>query len=358
MTGTQISNLLATQDVIIATNDANRPLQHGDIFVFPLTNITWGSGTSLTLSAHRDINIIGGAVIKNTAAGHLVLRADSGGTGTGTVNLLPLARVDFSKSTGTVSIYYNPRGEADKYRHATNYSCSGLCLSGGVLTQQSSQLTAYMLVNSADDLNAYAGLTTSDGSYALGKNFALLDSPDFHSYHEFLRTVRRPGSDHRQPDHRAEQRDHPQCRAVRRHRPRRRRAEPQPDECQRDRQPGRRVPDRGTLAGTNQGTVSGVIATGGVNGGTVAGATTGRSRRQQLRHDPVIGRAREHSGGRWQHRRRARRHQSGADFGARRRAAQVGSAASSRTCRPGGRRAVAIPAQFSRRSARRDRASR
>src|SRR6476659_8125500 len=59
MTGTQISNLLATQDVIIATNDANRPLQLGDIFVFPLTNITWGSGTSLTLSAHRDINIIG-----------------------------------------------------------------------------------------------------------------------------------------------------------------------------------------------------------------------------------------------------------------------------------------------------------
>ena len=83
MTGTQISNLLANQDVIIATNDANRPLQHGDIFVFPLTNITWGNGTSLTLSAHRDINIIGGAVIKNTGAGNLVLRADSEGQAQG-----------------------------------------------------------------------------------------------------------------------------------------------------------------------------------------------------------------------------------------------------------------------------------
>ena len=95
MTGTQISNLLATQDVIIATNDANRPLQHGDIFVFPLTNITWGSGNSLTLSAYRDINIIGGAVIKSTGAGNLVLRADSGGTGTGTVNLLPVGACRF-----------------------------------------------------------------------------------------------------------------------------------------------------------------------------------------------------------------------------------------------------------------------
>ena len=95
MTGTQISNLLATQNLIIATNDTNRPLQHGDIFVFPLTNITWGSGWSLTLSAHRDINIIGGAVIKSTGAGNLVLRADSEGTGTGTVNILPVGACRF-----------------------------------------------------------------------------------------------------------------------------------------------------------------------------------------------------------------------------------------------------------------------
>jgi hypothetical protein len=174
MTGTQISNLLATQNVVVATNNSlNPPSQHGDIFVFPLTNITWGSGKSLTLSAYRDINIFGGAIIKNTAAGNLVLRADNSGTGSGTVNLLPLARVDFSQGTGTVSIYYNPSGEAGKYQNPTNYSCSGLCFRGGVLVQQPSQLTAYMLVNSATDLRMMetvgANLT---GTYALGKSFS------------------------------------------------------------------------------------------------------------------------------------------------------------------------------------------
>ena len=275
MTGTQISNLLATQDVIIATNDANRPLQHGDIFVFPLTNITWGSGTSLALSAHHDINIIGGAVIKNTGAGNLVLRADSSGTGTGTVNLLPLARVDFSKSTGTVSIYYNPRGEADKYSHANKYSCSGLCLSGGVLTQQPSQLTAYMLVNNTGDLNAVR--TNTGGTYALGKNIAFgpNDAPTFTTIPNFTGVFDGQGqtianltiAPNDSTTHNVGLFGVIGPNGVVRNL--------NLTNVSVTANPGDAFQTVGTLAGINQGTVSGVIATGGVDGGTVAGVTMG-----------------------------------------------------------------------------------
>ena len=167
MTGAAISSLLANQNVVIA---ANPPFQHGDIFVFPLTNIGWANNNTLTFSAYRDIHVFSGATIKNTAGGNLVMRADNTGTGSGTVNFLPFARVDFSRGTGTVSIYYNPLGGANKYQNPTNYLCVGLCLRGGVLIQQPSQLTPYMLVNNAIDLtNIRRNLT---GTYALGKSFS------------------------------------------------------------------------------------------------------------------------------------------------------------------------------------------
>jgi hypothetical protein len=142
-------------------------------------NVTWTGPTTLTLSAFHDINFEPGASIRNFGGGNLVLRADKSGSGSGTVRFqstpeLAAGHVDFSKSTGTVSIYYNPSGEADKYRHATNYACSGLCLTGGVLSQQSSQLTAYTLVNSADDLKLLQQSVSTNvtGSYALGKSFS------------------------------------------------------------------------------------------------------------------------------------------------------------------------------------------
>ncbi|MGA7489014.1 MAG: GLUG motif-containing protein, partial [Xanthobacteraceae bacterium] len=178
MTGAEISSLLADQNVVIATNNtANPPLQHGDIFVFPLTNIGWATNNTLTFSAYRDIHVFSGATIKNTAGGNLVMRADNTGTGSGTVNFLPFARVDFSRGTGTVSIYYNPLGGANKYQNPTNYLCVGLCLRGGVLVQQPSQLTPYMLVNNAIDLtNIPRNLT---GTYALGKSFSAADFKGF-----------------------------------------------------------------------------------------------------------------------------------------------------------------------------------
>ena len=224
-----------------------------------------------------------------------MLRADSEGTGTGTVNILPLARVDFSKSTGTVSIYYNPRGESDKYRHANQllvfrfvpewWRADPAAVATDRLhageQRRRSQCSSH---EPKRDLRARHQLRCQHAG-------TIRAAPEFH------RRVRRPGSNHRQPDHRAERLDHPQYRAVRRHRPQRRRAESQPDECRRDRQPGRRVPDR-WHAGRHQ---SG-------NGqwrqryrrrrrrhGRRRDA--GRSHRQQLRQDPIIGRVREHSGG-------------------------------------------------------------
>jgi len=182
MTSAQVEGLLANQNVVIATNNnVNVDGQNGDIFVN--SSITWSTNNSLTLNAYRDIDIAGGVTIANinNASGNLVLRADSTGTGVGTVNFLTdyvsdqpvTGRVDFSQSTGAVSIFYNP-GFSDggtKYQNATDFSPY-------VLTQNPSQLTAYMLVNNADDLNAVR--TNRAGTYALSRDITdFSDVPNF-----------------------------------------------------------------------------------------------------------------------------------------------------------------------------------
>ena len=237
--------------------------------------VTWGTPTTLTLSAYHDISFLQGSTVANTGAGHLVLRADNTGTGSGTVNflparmecigncgpstqpddprnptlpsdprenlpsrsagyldlraentstgsgtvnllpariectgncgpstppdnprnptlpsdprensppreeggggtpgtivILPSSHVDFSRSTGTVSIFYNPSGGAAKYQTPTNYLCSGSCVSGGVLAQPA-QLTAYMLVNNATDLQRINTAISLPNAYALGRD--------------------------------------------------------------------------------------------------------------------------------------------------------------------------------------------
>ena len=160
----------------------------GNIELAPGAIVTWAAPTTLTLSAYHDISFLQGSKVANTGAGNLVLRADNTGTGSGTVNflparigmcrklrtshdtersernsdlickirgerpsrpdpdparrdhrsILPSSLVDFSGSTGTVSIFYNPSGGTTKYQNPTNYLCSGSCASGGVLTQAGS----------------------------------------------------------------------------------------------------------------------------------------------------------------------------------------------------------------------------
>jgi filamentous hemagglutinin family protein len=153
----------------------------GDINVG--ASILWTSNNTLTLSAYNNINIAPGVTIANgsvgnPASGNLILRADNSGLGTGTVNFLTrrgedeegptiTGRVDFSYSTGSVSIYYNPTTAlcdcTSKYQSPTDFS--------PYVSAGSGQLTSYMLVNNADDL-AQIGLNSFslNGRYALGRD--------------------------------------------------------------------------------------------------------------------------------------------------------------------------------------------
>jgi filamentous hemagglutinin family protein len=145
----------------------------GDITV--ASNIAWTSAATLTLSAYRNIAINSGITISNASSGNLSLLADNAATGVGTVNFSGTGKVDFSGSTGNVSINYNPAGaEGVKYTAPTNYASD-------VMTNNSwsaplpgsqgygsvnAQLTAYMLVNNLTDLaNVGTNLT---GTYGLG----------------------------------------------------------------------------------------------------------------------------------------------------------------------------------------------
>ena len=164
-----ISASLANSDVTVLTSlhaDGN-----GNIELYPGAIVTWSTPTTLTLSAYHDISFLQGSKVANTGAGNLILQADNTGTGSGTVNFvparmecigncgpsttpndppaatipqdprdnlppregpgegtvisLPSSRVDFSGSTGTVSIFYNPSGGTAKYQNPTNYLMLG-----------------------------------------------------------------------------------------------------------------------------------------------------------------------------------------------------------------------------------------
>jgi filamentous hemagglutinin family protein len=168
---------LGLGNVIVTTNGSGT--EAGNINVN--ANVTWGNNSTLTLSAFHDINIAAGVTIANTASGSLVLRADSTGIGSGTVrfpfsscdcaNPPPLGVIDFSQSTGTVSIYYDPTqplsvAGINKYQNPTDFSSH-------VMQAFSGQLTTYMLVNNVSDL---ALIGTDNGTlsrtYALGRDFS------------------------------------------------------------------------------------------------------------------------------------------------------------------------------------------
>src|SRR5215467_6524391 len=165
---------LASNNVVLSTQPSGT--HAGDIFVD--AHVSWSTGNSLTLSAFHDILFTSGTQVTNTGAGNLVLRADNTGTGQGTVVFDPGGHVDYTQSTGTVSIFYNPTGsQTTKYQNPTDYFCPPCPGGGGVFVQQSSQLTAYMLVNTAGDLDAVR--TNQSGTYALGTNITLNPNQPF-----------------------------------------------------------------------------------------------------------------------------------------------------------------------------------
>src|SRR6266516_3315008 len=173
----QLANALALSNIIVTTGGAGSPgTQAGNITVESGVNLIWSAPTTLTLSAYNDIIFSPNSSISNTGAGNLVLRADNSGVGSGTVRFQnnfesPPGSVNFSSSTGSVSIYYNPTAQTvgTKYQNPTNFLCSTSSCAG-VFVNQPSQLTAYMLVNSASDLQLVS--TNLGGTYALGRSFS------------------------------------------------------------------------------------------------------------------------------------------------------------------------------------------
>src|SRR5262245_42260735 len=164
-------NQLASNNVVLSTQPSGT--HAGDIFFD--ANVSWGTnnGTtnnnSLTLSAYHDILFMSGSKLTNTGTGNLALRADNTGTGQGTVVFDSGGHVDYTHSTGMVSIFYHPSGsQASKYQNPTNYFCPPCPGGGGVFVNvnQPSQLTAYMLVNTVSDLDAVR--TNTAGTYAMG----------------------------------------------------------------------------------------------------------------------------------------------------------------------------------------------
>jgi subtilisin family serine protease len=158
---------LASNNVVLSTLQSGT--NAGDIFVN--ANVSWSTVYSLTLSAYHDILFMSGSKVTSTGPGNLVLRADNTGTGQGTVVFNSGGHVDYTQSTGTVSIFYNPSGSpASKYQNPTNYFCPPCPGGGGVFVNvnQPSQLTAYMLVNNGTDLQNVS--TNVGGTYALGRN--------------------------------------------------------------------------------------------------------------------------------------------------------------------------------------------
>ena len=179
---------------------------------------------SLTLSACTATSTLAPAQIANDPEPRrpaiLCLRADSNGHGTGTVNFGNPAHSPVTStsrnSTGTVSIFYNPPGETQQisesqYRSAPTAMCSSTRI--GPL---SSRPTCWSTTPATS--TPYA--PTWQALMRLRKNHCLQPQcrTPLAPIAQFHRRVRRPGPDHRQPDDRAEQLDHPQYRAVRHHR--------------------------------------------------------------------------------------------------------------------------------------------
>jgi filamentous hemagglutinin family protein len=101
----------------------------------------WTSGTTLTLSAYRNIDVHNGAGIDaGFGTGSIVLRADNAGTGTGTVLFNSYSNV-YGNPFGTVKIYYNPVS----YASPTNYAALNDGFGDPIIID--ANLSTYMLVN-------------------------------------------------------------------------------------------------------------------------------------------------------------------------------------------------------------------
>jgi filamentous hemagglutinin family protein len=141
----------------------------GDINV--TSNLAWTGNASLALNAFRAVTIGGGKTIANTGGGNLTLRADATGIDNGG-GVLSIGTIDWSKSTGLVSLYSDMNGTYVPGTLIGNPAWKRPALATGIV----SQITAYRLVNSVSDLqNVSQNLS---GNYALGRNIEVNGSLD------------------------------------------------------------------------------------------------------------------------------------------------------------------------------------
>jgi filamentous hemagglutinin family protein len=157
---TTLQNALAGANVTVSTGGAGSAgTQAGDITV--ANAVTWSSGTTLTLSAYRNIAV--NANLTGGAGAGVVLRADNAGTGTGSVTFGAGTTVTAS---GGVSVYYNPASNpAGSGINVTSYTSPA---SFAAFQGAGTTITGYMLVNTVNDLQNVQN--TLGGSYALGRD--------------------------------------------------------------------------------------------------------------------------------------------------------------------------------------------
>lgn len=138
----------------LASNGTFQILADQNIYVADGFELNWSTGARLELKAGNDIHFLDNSSIANTGSGSLLLRSDNDANGSGTVAFNTGSRVNFSGSTGTVDLLYNP----SSYIAPTNYA--------PYVTAASGKFNAYMLVNTLTQLqNIQSNLS---GSYALG----------------------------------------------------------------------------------------------------------------------------------------------------------------------------------------------
>jgi len=172
-----LSSQLAFSNVTVDTNNATGANgAAGNINLMSNAQIAWSSNSNLTLKAAGNINFASGASITGTGSGaSLTLRADSGGTGLGTINFAGGTQV--SLPSGSVDLYYNPASNRTPANGGTNAAAgtvNPMSYTGTPPAETWSNfvsagtLRPWMLVNSIYDLQNITNNLAAN--YALGTN--------------------------------------------------------------------------------------------------------------------------------------------------------------------------------------------
>lgn len=161
ITGSQVSNLLASNHIIIASTQGKIE-GTGNLNVSDA--ISWGNATTLTLKAVNNVNFKRNGSVTNTAGGTLNVRADSAASGKGTI-VMEGGTINISGKGGTINFYYNP----STLGSPSNFS--------NVTADSGAIFTTYMLINTPTELSAIANKNYQN--YALGTNINLSLISDF-----------------------------------------------------------------------------------------------------------------------------------------------------------------------------------